>query len=141
MLALGSVAGACGGGGGGGSSPTSPSPGPAPALASVPSTVSGRSVSISVAGTALANVGGAAATQNSLGGFLIARTAQDTFMAMTAICTHEQCTITGFSNGRFVCPCHGSQFTTTGAVAQGPATRNLQTFQTQFANGMLTFSA
>jgi cytochrome b6-f complex iron-sulfur subunit len=105
-------------------------------------TVSGRTVSVPVdALSPLAPVGSAAIVQTSIGPFLIAHTAQDSFTVLTATCTHEACTITGFANGRFICPCHGSQFTTGGAVATGPATRSLAQFATQFANGVLTFTA
>jgi len=92
------------------------------------------------AGSALAAVNSAAMVQTSLGTFLLARTAQDTFSALTAICTHEGCSITGFGNNQFVCPCHGSRFTTAGSVANGPAMRALQQYTTQFANGVLTFT-
>ena len=99
-------------------------------------------VSVTIdAASALAAVGSMAMVQTSLGTFLVAHTGQDTFTALTATCTHEGCTVTGFSGTRFVCPCHGSQFSTSGAVAMGPATRALQPFTTQFANGVLTFSA
>jgi cytochrome b6-f complex iron-sulfur subunit len=134
MLALGTVA-ACGG-----SSPTSPSSS-APLLGSAAAMVAGRVVSVTVdAASALASVGAAALVQTSFGTFLVARTAQNSFTALTATCTHEGCTITGFSSSQFVCPCHGSQFTTSGAVAAGPATRALQQYATQFTNGVLTFS-
>ncbi len=88
----------------------------------------------------LAAVGSAAIVPTSLGTFLVARTAQDSFTALTATCTHEVCTITGFESSRFVCPCHGSQFSTSGGVAKGPAARALQQYPTQFTNGVLTFS-
>jgi Rieske Fe-S protein len=39
-----------------------------------------------------------------------------------------------------VCPCHGSQYTTSGSVANGPATRPLQSFQTTFTNDVLSFT-
>jgi cytochrome b6-f complex iron-sulfur subunit len=134
LLALGSAA-ACGG------SSTSPSPGSAPQLPSAAATVAGRVVSVTIdAASALASVGSAAIVQTSLGAFLIAHTAQSSFTALTATCTHEGCTVTGFSSNQFVCPCHGSQFSTSGAVAMGPATRALQQYPTQFANGVLTFS-
>ena len=134
MLALGTVA-ACGG------SSTSPSTS-APPLASVTASVTGRIVSITVdAASALAAVGSAASVQTSLGTFLVAHTAPNSFTALTATCTHEGCTITGFTGSQFACPCHGSQFTTSGAVAQGPASRALQQFPTTFTNNVLTFSA
>jgi cytochrome b6-f complex iron-sulfur subunit len=133
IVALGSLAG-CGGG-----SPTSPSS--AAQLGSASATVAGRVVSVNVdAATALATVGSAAMVQTSLGTFLVARTAQDSFTALTATCTHQACTVTGFSDGVFVCPCHGSEYTTAGSVVRGPATRALQQFPTQFANGVLTFT-
>jgi len=129
---------ACGGGG----SPTSPSGGGAPQLSSVSGTVSGRTVSVSIDGSAaLASVGSAAILQTSLGTFLVARTSQESFSVLTAICTHQGCTVTGFSGSQFVCPCHGSQYTTSGAVANGPATRPLQSFPTQFSGGTMTFQA
>ena len=132
----------------GSSNPAAPSNTPAtntpvnvPQLSTVTSTVSGGTVSITVdSGSPLATVGNAAITVNSLGTFLMAQTAQDTFAAMTAICTHENCTITGFNNSRFVCPCHGSQYSTGGTVLVGPATSPLRTYPTAFASGVLTFT-
>jgi cytochrome b6-f complex iron-sulfur subunit len=103
--------------------------------------VAGRVVSVNVDAAPLATVGSAAMVQTSLGTFLVARTAQDSFTALTATCTHQGCMVTGFSDGQFVCPCHGSEFTATGSVVKGPATTALQQFPTQFANGVLTFTA
>ncbi len=40
--------------------------------------------------------------------------------AINATCTHLGCLVKQASTG-FACPCHGSRFTTTGAVANGPA--------------------
>jgi cytochrome b6-f complex iron-sulfur subunit len=92
------------------------------------------------ANSPLAAAGSAALVQASNRSFLVARIAQDTFTALTAICTHEACTITGYSNQVYTCPCHGSQFGTNGQVRRGPATRALQTFQTQFANDQLVIT-
>jgi hypothetical protein len=36
--------------------------------------------------------------QTSIGDFLVAHTAQNAFVALSAICTHQTCTITGFGN-------------------------------------------
>jgi Rieske Fe-S protein len=82
---------------------------------------------------------GSAALVNASGfGFLVAHTAQDSFVALTSTCTHQNCTITGYQSGTYECPCHGSRFTTSGAVVSGPAPRALQQFSTSFANGQLT---
>jgi cytochrome b6-f complex iron-sulfur subunit len=134
LLAVGALAGC-----GGSSSPTGPSN--VPMLTVVPFTVSGRVISITVdSASPLAAVGSAAMAQTALGTFLVAHTGQDAFTALTSVCTHEGCTVTGFDNSRYVCPCHGSQYSTSGNVVQGPATRSLQQFATQFANGVLTFT-
>jgi len=52
--------------------------------------------------------------------------------------TREGCTLSGFQNNRYVCPCHGSQFTTSGAVAQGPASSPLRQFTTRLSGTTLT---
>ena len=44
-------------------------------------------------------------------------------------CTHKGCEVE-VHGPRFVCPCHGSEFTTEGAVLEGPAERPLKTFKT-----------
>jgi cytochrome b6-f complex iron-sulfur subunit len=41
--------------------------------------------------------------------------------AINATCTHLGCLVKQAQAG-FECPCHGSQFTTSGSVTQGPAT-------------------
>ena len=121
-----------GGGGGGG--------GTAPALATVTGTRSGSTITVNVAGTALAAVGGAALVQAGSDSFLVTQTGSGSFRAFSAICTHEQCIVTGFQSGAFVCPCHGSQYSTSGQVTQGPATRALTPFNTQFTNNVLTIT-
>ena len=88
----------------------------------------------------LATVGGAAQVRSSGGVFLVARTAQESFTALTATCTHEACTVTGFDSSAFICPCHGSRFNTSGRVLTGPATSSLRTFATQFSNNVLTIT-
>ena len=94
-----------------------------------------------ILGTAATTIGFVVlAFTNSLGLFLVARTGQDTYSAMSALCTHERCDVTGFSSGRFICPCHGSTFTSSGAVVTGPAPRGLQTYTTQVTGGVLSFS-
>lgn len=105
-------------------------------------TVTGGLISVTIApGSALDTVGGMALIQtSSTGSFLATRNDATTFSVLTATCTHEGCTITGSSGTTFVCPCHGSRYSTNGGVVNGPATRALRTFNSQFASGVLTFS-
>ena len=129
----------------GGGSPTSPGGGGGnvPQLPTVGGTLSGNIVTVSnVSGTALANPGSAALVQAGGRNVLVLQQAQGSFKAFTAVCTHEQNIVTGFqNNSTFVCPAHGSQFNTSGGVVQGPATRALQEFPTQFTNNVLTITA
>jgi cytochrome b6-f complex iron-sulfur subunit len=125
-----------------GGSPTSAdSSSNVPALSTINASVSGRTITINVdAGSPLASVGSAALVQTSNGNFLVSHTAVDTFVALTAVCTHEGCTVSGFQSGRYVCPCHGSQFTTGGTVAQGPASSPLRQFATRLSGTTLTIA-
>jgi cytochrome b6-f complex iron-sulfur subunit len=134
LVALGSLLEDCGG------SPTSPSDS-LPQLTTVNGTVAGGAVTVAVAADSpLATVGGAALVQSNSGAFLVARVTQDTFNAMTAVCTHEQCTVNEFSNSTFQCPCHGSQYSTSGSVVRGPAAQSLRRFNTTFAGNILTIA-
>jgi nitrite reductase/ring-hydroxylating ferredoxin subunit len=104
------------------------------------SAVSGTITLVIDASSPLAAVGSAAQVQYSGGTLLVARTGQDAFTALTSICTHQACTITGYSNLTYICPCHGSQFDTNGQVKKGPANTALRRYQTQFANNQLTIT-
>ena len=73
-----------------------------------------------VAGSALADVGGAALVESTAGVFLLSRTSATTFTAIDAICTHEACTITGADGATYVCPCHGSRYNRSGQVHGRP---------------------
>ena len=133
LVSLGAVLGSCGG------SPTAPSN--VPTLQTVNGSVASGAVTVTIdAASPLATVGASALVQSSSGGFLVSRSAQDAFVAVTAICTHEMCTVTGFQNSRYVCPCHGSEYTTSGSVAKGPAVLALRQFSTRFASNVLTIS-
>jgi nitrite reductase/ring-hydroxylating ferredoxin subunit len=135
LVALGAVAGC------GGSSPTGPSDN-AQSLTTVSSTVSGRTVSVSMAaGSPLASTGAMAITQTSIGTFLLTRTGPTSVSVLTATCTHEGCAVTGFSGSQFVCPCHGSTFSTSGAVVKGPANRPLTSFAAQVSGDVASFTA
>ena len=136
LVAIGSLLEDCG-------SPTSPSgdSGSLPSLSKVNGTSANGVVTVSVgADSPLATTGGAALVQSNGGSFLVVRVTQDTFNAMTAICTHEACTIDEFGSSMFQCPCHGSQYSTTGSVVRGPAAQSLRRFNTTFAANVLTIA-
>jgi Rieske Fe-S protein len=138
-ISLASITGALQGCGGSPMSPASSSA--ASPLQSVSGTAVNGTVVLTIdAASPLAMAGNAALVQSTLGNFLVTRTAQDSFTAVTAVCTHEACTVTGFENQTFVCPCHGSRYTTSGTVVNGPATQPLRQFAAAFANGVLTIT-
>jgi cytochrome b6-f complex iron-sulfur subunit len=122
-----------------GGSPTAPSN--VTQLTRVSAPVSAGAVRLDVGATpALAAVGSAALVDTSSGSLLVSRTTTDTFTALTAVCTHEACTVTGFQDQRYVCPCHGSQYTTAGTVTKGPAPKALRQFATSFDGTTLTIT-
>ncbi len=53
-------------------------------------------------------------------------------MALYKVCTHLGC-LYNWNNqeGKFICPCHGSQFQANGTYIQGPAPRSLDRFAIQ----------
>lgn len=134
LVAVGSLLDGCA------SSPTAPSDSQAQ-IATLTGAVGNNVITVNVpTNSALASVGGAALVTSANGAFLVAQVSQNTFNAMTAICTHQGCTINEFGNSVFQCECHGSQFSTSGAVVRGPATQPLQRFNTTFAANVLTIS-
>jgi cytochrome b6-f complex iron-sulfur subunit len=70
--------------------------------------------------------------------FFVMRVSETELRALTAICTHQSCTVEWDTSEKFVCPCHGSQFDATGAVLRGPAATPLRTFNTMLAGDTLT---
>jgi cytochrome b6-f complex iron-sulfur subunit len=61
------------------------------------------------------------------------------YMAMTSVCTHSGCDRNWtFSNSKFVCTCHGSEFDTSGNVLQGPANQPLRSYTARLSGTVLT---
>ncbi len=58
------------------------------------------------------------------------KTQKDNYVASLLKCTHNGCEL-NVGGGIYTCPCHGSEFTTTGKVLEGPADRDLKTFKTE----------
>ena len=127
---------------GGSSSSNSPTgPSGLPSLPTINASIVNNAIALTVdASSSLSAVGSAALVMASGRSFLVAHTGQNTFVAVTAICTHEQCTVSTFQNQMYECPCHGSQYSTSGSVLRGPATRALTQFTTSFANNVLTIA-
>ena len=48
------------------------------------------------------------------------------FKGLSAICTHQGCTVNKVADGTIDCPCHGSKYNLDGSVANGPATKPLE---------------
>lgn len=124
---------ACGGG------PTSPSR-MASTLGVLTGRFAGSGVQVTVTGSPLDNIGGAALVESTAGLFLLSRTGANAFMAVDAICSHESCTITGADGNAYVCPCHGSRYSRTGQVLEGPAKASLRQFATTFTDGVVTIA-
>ena len=140
LVAVGALFPACGGGDDGGS-PTSPTDPTSQALTVIAGSTAGRTVSVPVSTGPLASANGAALVTSPVGSFLVYRSSQTSFNVLTAVCTHEGCTVDGFNGQLFVCPCHGSRYTTSGSVANGPANRALTTFPSTLTGDTLTFTA
>jgi cytochrome b6-f complex iron-sulfur subunit len=128
---------------GGSSSPTSSSGTGSgfPNLPTINASIVNNTITLNVdAGSPLATVGNAALVNASGRSFLVARTGETTVSALTAVCTHEQCTVSTYQSQVYECPCHGSQYNTSGMVVRGPAPRSLTQFAANFSNNVLTIS-
>jgi cytochrome b6-f complex iron-sulfur subunit len=84
------------------------------------------------------------AALNAAGGYvyknniIVARTQQNTYIAVSQACTHEG-TAVQFqgANNRFYCPNHGATFSVTGTVTGGPANKPLTQYNTQLTGTTL----
>jgi cytochrome b6-f complex iron-sulfur subunit len=69
---------------------------------------------------------------------IVVKTTASEIIAVSAICTHQQASITyQANNNRFYCAAHGSVFSTTGAVTTGPSTAALKKYQTTLTGTVL----
>src|SRR5262245_23416509 len=86
------------------------------ALPIVRGQVDGNRVTVGIASTPLAAVGGRARVASTAGAFLVACTGERTFVAVTGTCSHESCQVTDADSEAYVCPCHESRFSAKGDV-------------------------
>lgn len=80
------------------------------------------------------------------GGVIVVRLAAGaTAAAFTAVqiaCTHQGTPVNyNAAQGKFICPNHGSQFATNGAVLAGPAATALQVYNVAISGSTLTVTA
>ncbi|MBX3156535.1 MAG: Rieske 2Fe-2S domain-containing protein [Deltaproteobacteria bacterium] len=71
---------------------------------------------------------------------LFVRRSGDTFVALSAVCTHANCLIDWNGEDQFDCDCHGSVFNNMGGVVRGPAAVALRSFATSVAGDMVTIT-
>ena len=63
----------------------------------------------------------------------------DGFIALSSICTHQGCMVAYDSgNNNLPCPCHGSVFSTSGSVLNGPADSPLKKYELTQEGDLLT---
>jgi cytochrome b6-f complex iron-sulfur subunit len=83
----------------------------------------------------LGTVGGYAYSGN----IIIIRSGDSTYLAFSKICTHQGCTVTyNAAENELPCPCHGSVFSASGAVLEGPANSNLKKYSVTKSGDTLT---
>lgn len=78
--------------------------------------------------TALSKVGGTVKVSDEI---MLIRKSETGFIAVRTICSHKGCDVE-LEGNKFVCPCHGSEYTIDGKVTEGPAKADLKTFETIF---------
>lgn len=65
----------------------------------------------------------------------------DGFLALSSKCTHSGCTVNyNHSSGNLPCPCHGSVFSTSGSVLNGPADSPLKKYDITQEGDILTIT-
>jgi cytochrome b6-f complex iron-sulfur subunit len=108
-------------------------------LPTISGTINGNKVTVDISSGSPLVQSGFALVQYSGGSLLAARSSSGVYYAMTAICTHSGCTINQYDSGskEFVCQCHGSTFSSTGAVTNGPASSALRQYVTSVNGNQL----
>ncbi|MFN2128323.1 MAG: ubiquinol-cytochrome c reductase iron-sulfur subunit [Anaerolineales bacterium] len=84
--------------------------------------------------SALTTAGGSQVVDNT-----IVINTGDEFIALSSVCTHQGCQVSyNHGNGNLPCPCHGSIFSTTGTVLNGPASSPLKKYNVAQEGDILT---
>lgn len=90
-------------------------------------------------GSTLTNVGDTKVSNGVILARVAAGNVVSSFTAVQVACTHEGTSI-NYNNGQgvFICPLHGSIFSKTGAVVQGPASASLKQYAVSITGSTLT---
>ncbi len=70
----------------------------------------------------------------------LVRVDQTGVSALETYCMHQGCQVNPYDGTKFQCPCHGSQYTATGAVKRGPTTAPLKSYPAVLAGSIVTVS-
>jgi len=110
-------------------------------LSTIQGTVVNNEITITLSSSPIENKNTRALVEynNGNGAVLVEHNSDDTYKALSGICTHQNCLVSAFdgSNSVFVCPCHGSQFDLNGNVKKGPANTKLKIYSTRVENNSL----
>ncbi len=86
----------------------------------------------------LEEVGGSAVVSIKKKKILFIRTSEDRIAGLNPECTHQKCAVDYKKKwGEIRCSCHGSKFTTSGKVQNGPAEKDLGSYPTTIEDGKL----
>ena len=82
----------------------------------------------------LTDIGGCKVFNSSV---IVAKDVNNNYIALSAICTYDQCLVEFQTTNEFVCPCCQSHFDTGGNPTFGSATSPLPVYQVQQINNIL----
>lgn len=90
-------------------------------------------------GSSITNIGDTRVSNGIILARIAAGNVVSSFTAVQVACTHEGVSI-NYNNGQgvFICPLHGSIFSKTGAVVQGPAATALKQYTISITGSTLT---
>jgi cytochrome b6-f complex iron-sulfur subunit len=89
----------------------------------------------------LTAAGGSLVVDSGTDTIMVVRVSDTEVVALSAICTHAGCeNLYTASSMTFDCPCHGSKFSLTGQVINGPARRPLAVYSATLANNIITIT-
>jgi cytochrome b6-f complex iron-sulfur subunit len=81
----------------------------------------------------------AVSVKDSTGRTLLITQSGGKLTALDATCTHMACTVAP-DGSKLTCPCHGSQYSLTGSVIQGPAPSALKVVNVKVVSGQVVLA-